>query len=95
MYFTATFPYVVITILLIRGLTLDGAADGIIFYLKPDFSRLGDIQVWIDAGTQIFFSYAVALGALTALGSYNKIDNNCHRQVSSCCYYNIVSIEII
>ena len=44
-YFTALFPYVIITILLIRGITLDGAADGIYFYLKPDFSRLTDPQV--------------------------------------------------
>ena len=44
-YFTATFPYVVLTILLIRGVTLEGAMDGIIFYVSPDFSRLTDSQV--------------------------------------------------
>ncbi|KAG2468368.1 S6A13 protein, partial [Polypterus senegalus] len=43
-YFTATFPYVMIVILLVRGLTLPGAANGIIFYLYPDVSRLADPQ---------------------------------------------------
>ncbi|XP_033755382.1 sodium- and chloride-dependent taurine transporter-like isoform X2 [Pecten maximus] len=78
-YFTAVFPYVVLTCLLVRGLTLDGAVDGIIYFLIPDFNRLADVQVWIDGGTQIFFSLAVAFGGLMTLGSYKKFNDNFYR----------------
>lgn len=42
---TATLPYVVLTILLIRGLMLPGAIGGIVYYLKPELGRLTDTQV--------------------------------------------------
>ncbi|KAJ8401393.1 hypothetical protein AAFF_G00386240 [Aldrovandia affinis] len=87
-YFTATFPYVMLTILLIRGVTLPGASRGIKYYLYPDMGRLADPQVWMDAGTQIFFSYAICLGCLTALGSYNKYNNNCYRDCLALCFLN-------
>uniref|UniRef100_A0A672HWR6 Transporter n=1 Tax=Salarias fasciatus TaxID=181472 RepID=A0A672HWR6_SALFA len=78
-YITATFPFVMLIVLLIRGVTLPGASEGIKFYLYPDLARLKDPEVWIDAGTQIFFSYAICLGAMTSLGSYNKYKYNCYR----------------
>uniref|UniRef100_A0A3B4WVE6 Transporter n=1 Tax=Seriola lalandi dorsalis TaxID=1841481 RepID=A0A3B4WVE6_SERLL len=78
-YITATFPFIMLIVLLIRGVTLPGASAGIRFYLYPDLARLKDPEVWIDAGTQIFFSYAICLGAMTSLGSYNKYKYNCYR----------------
>ena len=40
-YFTATFPYVIITAMVIRGCTLEGGTDGLKFYLQPDYAKLG------------------------------------------------------
>ncbi|KAJ8918641.1 hypothetical protein NQ315_013147 [Exocentrus adspersus] len=54
-WFTALFPYAVLLILLVRGITLPGSAEGIKFYLSPDFSAIGSAEVWVDAATQVFF----------------------------------------
>nr|XP_046175454.1 sodium- and chloride-dependent GABA transporter 2-like isoform X1 [Oncorhynchus gorbuscha]XP_046175455.1 sodium- and chloride-dependent GABA transporter 2-like isoform X1 [Oncorhynchus gorbuscha] len=87
-YLTTTFPYLMLAILLVRGITLPGAAQGIIYYLNPNITRLADPQVWMDAGTQIFFSYGICLGSLTALGSYNKYNNDCYKDCLSLCLLN-------
>ncbi|CDQ56483.1 unnamed protein product [Oncorhynchus mykiss] len=44
-YFTATFPYVVLTILFIRGITLEGAVTGIKYYLTPQWHKILDAKV--------------------------------------------------
>ncbi|XP_048400375.1 sodium- and chloride-dependent neutral and basic amino acid transporter B(0+)-like isoform X1 [Stegostoma tigrinum] len=89
-YFTATLPYVVLTILLIRGVTLEGASKGIEFYIgsQSDFSRLAEAQIWKDAAIQIFFTFSVGSGTLIALSSYNKFHNNCYRDTIVVCVVN-------
>ncbi|XP_053504365.1 sodium- and chloride-dependent GABA transporter 2-like isoform X4 [Ictalurus furcatus] len=87
-YFTAIFPYVMLLVLLLRGLTLPGALQGIKYYLYPQPSRLTDPQVWIDAATQIFFSYSLASGVQIVLGSYSHYKNNSYRDSIWLCVVN-------
>lgn len=45
MWLTAIFPFVMLFSLLIRGVTLPGAVDGIYFYIYPEFNRLKEMKV--------------------------------------------------
>ncbi|XP_063399274.1 sodium- and chloride-dependent glycine transporter 1-like [Mytilus trossulus] len=75
-YVTALLPYVILTIILIRGLTLDGSVDGVIMFLRPDFSHLLKLQVWLEAALQVFYSLGPGWGPLISMASFNKFDNN-------------------
>ena len=44
-YFTSLFPYVVLFTLLIRGVTLPGSAEGIKYFLYPQWEKLLDGRV--------------------------------------------------
>ncbi|EDO28939.1 predicted protein, partial [Nematostella vectensis] len=90
-YFSATFPYFILMVLIVRGATLPGAYQGVLFYLSPDFSRLADPQTWIDAASQIFFSLSVGLGGLIVFGSYNNRRNNCEADAITVSLINCVT----
>lgn len=78
-YFTALFPYVVMIALLIRGLTLPGASQGLLFFFTPQWEKLASLQVWYAAVTQSFFSLSVGFGTLTTYSSYNKFRHNTNK----------------
>lgn len=44
-WFTALFPYAVLLILLVRGITLPGSGEGIKYYLSPNFSAINKAEV--------------------------------------------------
>ncbi|XP_043116334.1 sodium- and chloride-dependent transporter XTRP3-like [Puntigrus tetrazona] len=79
-YFTATFPYVVLIIYLIRGVTLHGAWNGIKYMFTPKLEQLANPQTWINAATQIFFSLGLGFGSLIAFSSYNHHNNDFEKQ---------------
>ncbi|KAL1417136.1 hypothetical protein MTO96_027189 [Rhipicephalus appendiculatus] len=85
---TALFPYVILLVLLVRGVTLPGADAGLLFYVTPQWEKLLDPQVWIAAGTQVFYTFGIGFGSVIALGSYNKFHHNFFRDSMVLCVVN-------
>ncbi|KAJ8347231.1 hypothetical protein SKAU_G00286320 [Synaphobranchus kaupii] len=79
MYFSSVFPYFVLLCFLIRGLLLDGASEGLVYMFYPKVEIWGEMQVWRQAITQVFFALGLGYGSVIAYSSYNPLHNNCHR----------------
>ncbi|CAF1219759.1 unnamed protein product [Rotaria sp. Silwood1] len=92
-YFTALFPYVVIFALIIRGVTLPGARVGITFYLKPNWNKIRQFDVWMAAASQVTYSLGIAFGSIISYASFNKFKTNYFRMcmlVTACdCFTSI------
>jgi len=69
---TTPLPIILLTVLFIRGITLEGSLAGIIQYIRPDFAALLDPNVWAAAASQIFFTMSVGMGIMIAYSSFNK-----------------------
>ncbi|XP_070498018.1 sodium-dependent nutrient amino acid transporter 1-like [Chironomus tepperi] len=81
-YFLSIFPYIVMIILLIRSSTLEGAIDGMIYFIKPQWNKIFEAQVWYAAVTQVFYSLAVCFGSIIMYSSYNRFDQNIYKDVN-------------
>lgn len=66
---------IILLILIVRSLTLPGAAEGLSFYLKPDFSKLSAEGILAALG-QAFFSLSLGMGCMITYGSYLKKDQD-------------------
>jgi NSS family neurotransmitter:Na+ symporter len=73
---TVPLPAIFLLVFVVRGVTLDGAAAGVDYYLTPDFGRLLDPQVWLGAYGQIFFSTSLGAGIMIAYASYLPKDSD-------------------
>jgi NSS family neurotransmitter:Na+ symporter len=67
---TVPLPWLCLLALVARGVTLPGAADGLRYFLTPDFAALGKPSVWLAAYGQVFFSYSIGFGIMIAYSSY-------------------------
>lgn len=78
-YFLAIFPYVIMIALLVRAVTLEGAGNGILFFVTPNWDKLWDPNVWYAAITQCFFSLSVCFGMIVTYSSHNSFFHPMHR----------------
>jgi len=67
--------FVLFLILVVRAVTLPGAAEGIKYYLTPDFSKLTGVTFLMAMG-QIFFSLNIGAGCTMTYASYLSEDEN-------------------
>jgi solute carrier family 6 amino acid transporter-like protein 5/7/9/14 len=58
-YFTATFPYVILIALLVRGCLLPGADRGLYYLFGPQWEKLLELKPWRKAAEQMFFSLGI------------------------------------
>lgn len=67
----------IMIVLAIYGFTLDGATEGLKFYLVPDLGKMREVGVWnviVSAMNQSFFTLSLGIGSMAIFGSYINRD---------------------
>jgi len=77
---TVPLPWIMLLILTLRGLTLEGAATGLHFYLEPHWGKLAEVDTWRFAFGQVFFSMSLGFAVMLSYASFlhrrSDINNN-------------------
>ena len=69
---TVPLPFLLLFILFLNTMTLDGAAQGFAYFLIPEWSKLGSLELWKNAVSQAFFSMNIGLVLTIMYASFNK-----------------------
>ncbi len=87
--------FIMILVILFRGLSLPGSLEGIGYMFKPDFSKMTDPNVWIAAYGQVFFSLSIAFAIMLTYSSYlpekSDINNNAFMASFADCGFSLLA----
>lgn len=77
---TVPLPWMMLVILTVRGLTLEGAVEGLEFYLEPRWDKLAEPETWRFAFGQVFFSMSLGFAVMLSYASFlhrrSDLNNN-------------------
>ena len=73
---TVPVPFIMLVVLTIRALTLDGGMDGVSYLLRPNMSKITDVNVWKEAMSQVILSLGLGMGQMVAYSSKRKNDSH-------------------
>ena len=65
--------FVLMIVMIVKNLTLDGVAQGVKFYLTPDFSKIS-LKLFVEVLGQVFFALSLGFGVMITLSSFVKKD---------------------
>jgi NSS family neurotransmitter:Na+ symporter len=77
-----------IGVLAVHSLTLDGAWEGVRFYLVPDAARMREVglgRIVVEAVNHAFFTLSIGIGAMSVFGSYLGRERSLLGEATSIC----------
>lgn len=85
--------------LIVRGLTLPGGVDGVLYLFTPNMDGIADVRIWQGAFAQMFFSLSLGLGTMTAYASYlpktaDNVNNSLLVSFLNCGFEYIAGVAI-
>ena len=91
--------WIFMIILIVRGVTLPGGTDGVMYLFTPDMGGIAQPDVWKGAFSQMFFSLSLGLGTMTAYASYlpkdsDQVTNSFMVSLLNCGFEYIAGIAI-
>ncbi len=87
--------FIMVLLIIVRTVTLDGAMNGLQWLFKPDFSKVMDYHVWVNAYGQIFYTLSIGFSIMITYSSYlpkkSDITNNACMTVFINCGFSLLA----